>query len=64
MRLEFNTRVSRRAVARKGGVRDYIEYVVIPKEVRGNTSLYGKTVHVIIEVIEKEEGNNKEEEKH
>ena len=54
MRLEFNARVSRRLVVRKGGVRDYIEYVVIPKEVRGNVSLYGKTVHVIIETVEEE----------
>ena len=47
MRIEYYTRVSRRRMHN-----DYLEYVPIPKEVRGDISLYGKVVHVIIEVME------------
>ena len=47
MRIEYYTRVSRRRMAK-----DYLEYIPIPKEVRGGVSLYGKLVHVIIEIVD------------
>ena len=52
MRIEFYTKVARRGRT---------EYVAIPAEVRGGVSLYGKTVHVIIELVDKNNntGNTK-----
>ena len=52
LRIEFYTKVARRGRT---------EYVAIPAEVRGGVSLYGKTVHVIIELVDKNNntGNTK-----
>lgn len=47
MRIEFYGRVSK-----KGRT----EYVAIPYGVRGGTSLFGKKVHVIIEVVDNDGG--------
>ena len=45
-RLEFDTVIKRRKVRE-----DYeIEYIMIPKALRGGKSLAGKEAHVIIEV--------------
>ena len=57
MRLEFYAKVARRRMRN-----DYLEYIAIPKEIRGGVSLYGKTVHVIIETIDDEGKENEEEE--
>ena len=50
---EFDTKVSRR-LERRGsdGKPRYMEYVVIPKSIRGEQSLHGKRVHVRIEVLD------------
>ncbi len=45
-RLEFDTVIKRRKI-REGYE---IEYIMIPKALRGNKSLAGKEAHVIIEV--------------
>ena len=52
MVLEYEARVSRRKKRSKDGREYYIEYVVIPRSVRGLKSLFGKRVHVRIEVVE------------
>ena len=48
--LEFETRVSRKTNRTKDGKLYFEEYIVIPRKVRGEQSLYGKKVHVRIEV--------------
>ena len=48
--LEFEARVSRKPNRTKDGKLYFEEYIVIPRKVRGDKSLYGKKVHVRIEV--------------
>ena len=51
MRIEFYARVSKKGKT---------EYIAIPKNVKPGMTLYGKTVHVVIELVDKinDENNN------
>ena len=50
--FEYDTRVSRRMERSRGGKTYYVEYIAIPSSVKGDQTLYGKRVHVRIEVID------------
>ena len=50
--LEFEARVSRKPNRTRDGKLYYEEYIVIPRKVRGERALYGKRVHVKIEVLD------------
>ncbi|WP_054850575.1 hypothetical protein [Vulcanisaeta sp. JCM 14467] len=59
MGIEYYTRVPRRRMAR-----DYLEYILIPKEVRGGVSLYGNDIkEQVIEVLCRRLGKTKDEKK-
>ena len=50
--LEFEAKVSRKPNRTKDGKLYYEEFIIIPKRVRGDQTLYGKKVHVRIEVTD------------